>query len=106
MAGQRMVEPANVNAVTAVEPATASDVRQVTVRQDVVGSTIIAGDGNVVTQMVTIIHQYDREELAPQKPAPSPTVFPANPYKGLEAFYEEDADRFFGRSAVIDTLWN
>ena len=30
---------------------------------------------------------------------------PPSPYKGLEAFYEEDADRFFGRSAVVDTLW-
>jgi hypothetical protein len=29
-----------------------------------------------------------------------------NPYKGLEAFHEEDARRFFGREAVIDRLWS
>jgi Domain of unknown function (DUF4062) len=29
-----------------------------------------------------------------------------NPYRGLEAFRKEDADRFFGREALIDQLWN
>ena len=29
----------------------------------------------------------------------------ANPYKGLNAFREEDADHFFGRESLIDTLW-
>ena len=29
----------------------------------------------------------------------------ANPYKGLNAFREEDADHFFGREALIDTIW-
>jgi hypothetical protein len=29
----------------------------------------------------------------------------ANPYKGLEAFHEADADRFFGREVVVDRLW-
>ncbi|MEM1368534.1 MAG: AAA family ATPase, partial [Cyanobacteria bacterium P01_H01_bin.15] len=28
-----------------------------------------------------------------------------NPYKGLLAFFEADRDRFFGREAVIATLW-
>jgi hypothetical protein len=35
--------------------------------------------------------------------APAPAL--ENPYKGLEAFHEADADRFFGREAVIDRLW-
>ena len=30
----------------------------------------------------------------------------ANPYRGLEAFRKEDADRFFGREALVDQLWN
>lgn len=28
-----------------------------------------------------------------------------NPYKGLEAFDERDAERFFGREAVVTRLW-
>jgi transglutaminase-like putative cysteine protease len=72
----------------------------------VVGSTLIAGDGNVVTQTVTIIHQYSRAESEPEEPSRSLSSFPPSPYKGLESFYEEDADRFFGRSAVVDTLWD
>jgi WD40 repeat protein len=100
-----MDEPAElINAVSA-EPA-AADLRQLTVRQGVVGSTLIAGDGNVVHQTVTIIHQSSRAELEPEQPARSPTAFPPSPYKGLEAFYEEDSDRFFGRSAVVDALWH
>jgi WD40 repeat protein len=101
-----MDEPAVLNGVASSEPAGASADRQVTIRQDVVGSTIIAGDRNVVTQTVTIIHQYSRAEPEPEEPARFPTAFPASPYKGLEAFYEEDADWFFGRRAVVDTLWH
>src|SRR5438132_4992465 len=105
MVGHRMVELADLNSVITAEHAGASDVRQLTVRQGVVGSTIIAGDGNVVTQSVTIIHQYSPAEPESEEPWRSPTGFPPSPYKGLEAFYEEDADRFFGRGAVVDTLW-
>jgi WD40 repeat protein len=100
-----MVEPADLSSVVSAEPAGPSDVQQVTVRQDVVGSTIIAGHGNVVTQTVTIIHQNSRAEPEPEEPVKSPTGFPPSPYKGLESFYEDDADRFFGRSPVVDTLW-
>ncbi len=96
-----MVDPPDLSSVVSAEPAVASEVRQVTVRQGVIGSTIIAGDGNTVT----IIHQYSRAEPEPEEPTRSLTGFPPSPYKGLEAFYEEDADRFFGRSAVVNTLW-
>lgn len=51
----------------------------------------VAPDGRVY------IEQEDKE--AAQGPVAG------NPYKGLEAFHEEDADRFFGREAVIDRLW-
>jgi hypothetical protein len=96
-----MVELAELNNVAPAEPVSASDARQVTVRRGVVDSTIISGDGN----SVTIIQQYSRVEAEPEQPARSPAAFPPSPYKGLEAFYEEDADRFFGRNAVVDTLW-
>jgi len=100
-----MDEPPELTSAISAEPIGASDLRQLTVRQGVVGSTLIAGDGNVVTQTVTIIQQYSRAEPEPEEPARLQTGFPPSPYKGLEAFYEEDADRFFGRSAVVDTLW-
>jgi len=31
--------------------------------------------------------------------------FPANPYLGLDAFGEKDANRFFGREQLTDKLW-
>jgi len=31
--------------------------------------------------------------------------FPANPYLGLDAFGEKEANRFFGREQLIDKLW-
>jgi hypothetical protein len=100
-----MVESGELNGVTAADEVNASDLRQLTVRQGVVGSTVIAGDSNAVTQTVTIIHQYSRAEPEPDELARPPTGFPPSPYKGLEAFYEDDADRFFGRATVVDGLW-
>ena len=46
-----------------------------------------------------------------QKPASAVRASPAaaitgNPYRGLEAFREEDADRFFGREQLTLTLWD
>jgi len=40
--------------------------------------------------------------------APSPNALEVgeNPYRGLEAFQETDADRFFGREKQVDVLWN
>jgi tetratricopeptide (TPR) repeat protein len=96
-----MVELVELNRVISAEDAGPSDVRKVTVRESVTGSTIISGDGNTVT----IIHQHSRVEPEREEPSQSPSELPPSPYKGLEAFYEEDADRFFGRGAVVDTLW-
>jgi hypothetical protein len=76
-----MDEPAELINVSA-EPGGAPDRRQLTVRQGVVGSTLIAGDGNVVTQTVTIIHQYSRAEPEPEQPAQLPIAFPPSPSEG------------------------
>jgi hypothetical protein len=38
--------------------------------------------------------------------AVSPGELGRNPYRGLEAFRKEDADRFFGRETLVDQLWN
>jgi hypothetical protein len=40
---------------------------------------------------------------ASAEPTASPAA--ANPYKGIEAFNAADAERFFGREAAIDLLW-
>jgi hypothetical protein len=59
--------------------------RSITVERDAVNSVITSGDGNTITiiyQMVAAAAQ-----LASGK----------NPYLGLLAFTEADADRFFGR---------
>jgi Novel STAND NTPase 1/Domain of unknown function (DUF4062) len=34
-----------------------------------------------------------------------PLPLGANPYRGLEAFRKQDAERFFGREALVDKLW-
>jgi len=75
----------------------ASGKRGVAIGRDAHGNTILSGDGNVV-----IIHQL-RSLEAEEVPA-EPPLGP-NPYKGLEAFTEADADRFFGREALIGALW-
>ena len=53
-----MVELVELNRVISAENDVPSDVRKVTVRESVTGSTIISGDGNTVT----IIHQHSRVE--------------------------------------------
>jgi hypothetical protein len=58
-----MAEPPELTSVVPAESLTASEVRHVTVRQGVVGSTIIVGHDNVVNQTVTIIRQHSRAEL-------------------------------------------
>ncbi len=48
-----------------------------------------------------------RERLEPTQAAEAPPPeLGANPYRGLEAFRIEDADRFFGREALVDKLWH
>jgi hypothetical protein len=39
------------------------------------------------------------------EPPAAPTPLGPNPYKGLAAFDEDDAERFFGREALTGKLW-
>lgn len=45
-----------------------------------------------------------RQDLEPE-PEPTEAPLGPNPYQGLAAFQEADADRFFGRDRTIDDLW-
>jgi hypothetical protein len=73
--------------------------RSISVERDVIGSTVITGNGNlVVLQAAGVV----RDEI--QSERGSAEIGP-NPYKGLLAFHEEDAERFFGREEQTDRLW-
>ena len=74
-----MVELIELNGVISAEAAGASDVRQVTVRESVTGSTIISGDGNTVS----IIHQYSRVQPEHEEPFRLPTELPPSSLSDL-----------------------
>ncbi|HKQ05779.1 MAG TPA: GH25 family lysozyme [Blastocatellia bacterium] len=73
-----------------------NDARQVRIGRDANDNVIITGDSNVV------IFQTARV-LEPEGPAAVPEIGP-NPYKGLAAFQEKDANFFFGREELIKHL--
>lgn len=80
-----------------------ADNRSISIQESAIGSTLISGDGNQVT-----IYQYQterKEAPATQPESASSKSLGANPYKGLLAFQETDGDRYFGREAEIDILW-
>ena len=70
--------------------------RSVEIGGDAHGNVLITGDGNVVVISPT-------QTLEPEEPRPTP-IGP-NPYVGLSAFQEKDADRFFGREKLTAELW-
>jgi WD40 repeat protein len=71
--------------------------RSVHVGRDAIGNTIVTGDKNKIIIYQTI-QQVDTEELSVDEIGP-------NPYLGLGAFQEKDADRFFGREKLTKKLW-
>ena len=73
-----------------------SNARRVTIDSHVAGSVVIAGDGNVVVFQAS--HLVEAGEA-------TATLIGPNPYVGLAAFGEQDADRFFGREALTQDLW-
>ncbi|MCP4687570.1 MAG: ATP-binding protein, partial [Desulfobacterales bacterium] len=73
--------------------------RQIEIKGDADKCIIVSGDGNE-------IHIFQESRIvSEEKDAPAPDIGP-NPYKGLSAFHEKDADRFFGRESFTRTLWS
>ena len=66
--------------------------------RDAYGNIIIPGEDNTVN--ITIIPQIQTKVEEEGEP---PAIGP-NPYQGLSAFHEEDADRFFGREKLTKEL--
>jgi hypothetical protein len=65
-------------------------------------AVIISGHGNQVT--VYLAAGVTRSIKVPESEGPERSLGP-NPYRGLAAFFEEDAERFFGREKQIARLW-
>jgi hypothetical protein len=66
-------------------------------------AVIISGSGNQVT--VHLATGVTRSVDVSEPVARDTTSIGPNPYRGLAAFFEEDADRFFGRDKQIARLW-
>jgi hypothetical protein len=70
-------------------------------------TVIVSGHGNVTT--VTNVTVYVAAGVTRSDKVPGPvgleTSLGPNPYRGLAAFFEEDAERFFGRDKQIARLW-
>lgn len=66
--------------------------RSISIKGNAVNSVITSGDGNSVVVYQTIT-------------ATAALASGANPYLGLLAFTENEADRFFGREALVASLW-
>ncbi len=78
----------------------AGDDRGISVGRDASGNAFVTGDNNHVK---VVIYQAVAERREPEEP-PSEEIGP-NPYMGLLAFHETEADRFFGREQQTRRLW-
>lgn len=74
--------------------------RSIEIKESAVGSAIVSGDGNTIY----VIQQATEQKRVEPEPQGANNIGP-NPYKGLAAFKESDADRYFGREAQIERLW-
>jgi hypothetical protein len=77
--------------------------RSVSIQRDAHQNVIITGDGNRV-----VISENRRTAGAEIQVSPETDIsaeLGPNPYKGLAAFQEADADRFFGRERVTERLF-
>ncbi len=78
----------------------ADDDRSISVGRDGSGNAMVTGDHNHVK---VVIYQSVAERREPEEPTSE--EIGQNPYMGLLAFHEEDADRFFGREKQTVRLW-
>ncbi|MEM6451706.1 MAG: WD40 repeat domain-containing protein, partial [Cyanobacteria bacterium P01_D01_bin.105] len=74
--------------------------RSIQIQESAVGSAIVSGDGNTIY----VIQQSTEQKRVEPEPQGATEIGP-NPYKGLAAFKESDADRYYGREAQIERLW-
>jgi hypothetical protein len=95
------VDPADIVLIQVDETGEKSgDDRGISVGRDASGNAFVTGDNNSVK---VVIYQSVSKRRQPEEAA-SAELGP-NPYMGLLAFHEEDADRFFGREEQIARLW-
>jgi hypothetical protein len=102
--------------------ADASFQRQQALRREVMRERVVASFAtpeqlaNAVTQALFVWHEDRRRAEHRTVDEPADRAKPIgereaerplgeNPYRGLEAFRKEDAERFFGREALVDGLW-
>jgi hypothetical protein len=96
----------------------ASFARQQALRREVMSERVLASFATpeqLASAVTKALFVWDREQDPPAQPENEqarPAAAPEaerplgpNPYRGLEAFRKEDADRFFGREALIQELW-
>ena len=71
--------------------------RSIQIQENVIGSILTTGDGNVINATIQVIHPASgaREDV---------TSAGSNPYKGLACFKEGDAEYYFGREAQVERL--
>jgi hypothetical protein len=73
----------------------------ITIGRDATGNIMVIGDHNKVSVTIFVA---DQRLLARFRPA-GMIAETANPYRGLDAFYETDTRIFFGRSKLIRGAW-
>jgi WD40 repeat protein len=70
------------------------------------GGTAIGQVLGGLVMYFTITNKYYTVDANPPKIKNKNPQIGANPYQGLSAFQETDGDRFFGRNAEVEDLWN
>jgi WD40 repeat protein len=76
--------------------------------QTVVGATVIYGSVTIIQGSQASASEHTASPAATDDTttsAPTPAEEGHNPYQGLLAFQPSDGDRFFGRNAEIEDLW-
>ena len=88
--------------VNAARDVTLDQSQQTTIQIEgsAVGSSIISGDGNIIY----VVHQAT-EQHSIKVPSTAAAEFGPNPYRGLAAFQENNADQYFGREAQVKRIW-
>jgi hypothetical protein len=74
--------------------------RNISIQESSIGSAIVSGDRNIVYVInQTFDHKFESFS------GKNVSRLGLNPYKGLAAFKESDADLYFGRELLVDRLW-